>query len=131
MIIGTFRYFPNTDKYEGIIETLALGMKVWLVPNDAPVEKGPDYLLLTVDGEREIGAGWKRESEKSGPFVSISFDDPVLPAPINAALFPDDEKETATLVWKRRKDDQKPVVLTARLAQEGGTSKRAKSNKAA
>jgi uncharacterized protein DUF736 len=51
----------------------------------------------------EFGAAWKRTSERGQEFLSASIDDPSLPAPLNAAPFPSEDGETASLVWSRSK----------------------------
>jgi uncharacterized protein (DUF736 family) len=49
----------------------------------------------------EFGAAWKRSSERGRAFLSVVLDDPTLPLSLNAALFPSDRDNTATLVWQR------------------------------
>lgn len=64
--------------YGGRIRTLSLDIAVAVVaaePSDT--ENAPDY-RVHAEGEEgpEIGAGWKRSSDKAGAFVSIQLDDP-------------------------------------------------------
>ena len=40
----------------------------------------------------EVGAGWKRNGEKAGDYVSLHLDDPSLRQPIRANLFQADDQ---------------------------------------
>ena len=52
---------------------------------------------------REVGAGWNRKSKDGGKtYVSVKLDSPLLPAPLNCALFTRDDG-TYVLVWDREK----------------------------
>lgn len=104
MIIGNFTYDSAHDSYSGDIRTLTFERTRLLVrPHQKSAEKEPDYRLFhVVNGEEvEIGAAWKRRSERGQDFLSIVLDDPALSAPINAALFLRDHDNTANLVWTR------------------------------
>ncbi len=93
--------------YGGRIRTLSLDIAVAVVaaePSDT--ENAPDYRVHaeSEDGP-EIGAGWKRSSDKAGAFVSIQLDDPTLPQPIRANLFQNgDDKTSWSLHWSRPRD---------------------------
>ncbi|MBB3880244.1 DUF736 domain-containing protein [Sphingomonas pseudosanguinis] len=93
--------------YDGRIRTLSLNITVAVVaaePSDT--ENAPDY-RVHAEGEDgpEIGAGWKRSSDKAGAFVSIQLDDPTLPQPIRANLFQNgDDKTSWSLHWSRPRD---------------------------
>jgi uncharacterized protein (DUF736 family) len=93
--------------YSGRIRTVSLDIEVAIVaaePSDT--ENAPDY-RLHADGEDgpEIGAGWKRSSDKAGEFVSIQLDDPTFPQPIRANLFQNgDDKTSWSLHWSRPRD---------------------------
>lgn len=103
--IGEFA--KQKSGYSGRIRTVSLDIEVAIVtaePNDT--ENAPDY-RLHADGEDgpEIGAGWKRTSEKAGEFVSIQLDDPAWPQPIRANLFQNgDDKTSWSLHWSRPRD---------------------------
>jgi uncharacterized protein (DUF736 family) len=101
MIIGTFEYNAATDLYFG--EVLFIDRKVHLKPVKITGDKGPDYRIGTSAefGDLDLGAGWKRMTEGGEAFVSVSMDSPVLPEPLNAALFLDEGGEFASLVWTR------------------------------
>jgi uncharacterized protein (DUF736 family) len=104
MIIGNVSYDPERDIYSGDIITLTLHRgNVVLRPIDKSGEKGPDYRIVQEQesGTVEFGAAWKRSSERGRDFLSIVLDDPALPSSLNAALFPSDRDDTATLVWQR------------------------------
>jgi uncharacterized protein (DUF736 family) len=102
MIIGTFKYDANTDTYTGDINTLTLHRPgVQLRPVEKRSEGGPDYRMSGGKGATtvELGAAWKRTSEKGQDFLSIELDDPALDAAIKAALFV--KNGSAELVWSR------------------------------
>ena len=127
MIIGNFTYDPDKDSYRGTITTLTAGRADVLI---RPVRKGgerePDYRVEHTNGRDsvELGAAWRRTSDKTGDFLSIVLDDPVLPASINAALFHDKPPSNASrLVWTRpqpRRDasgPERPEAAPRRSAQ--------------
>jgi uncharacterized protein (DUF736 family) len=105
MIIGNLVYDKKTDRYEGNMQLLcAAGVNVSFSPNAKSSAKGPDYRVTFErhrDCQVEIGAPWKRISEKGQEFLSVSIDYPTLPAPVNAALFPSDDGERASLICTR------------------------------
>jgi uncharacterized protein (DUF736 family) len=103
-IIGNFTYDPADDTYVGAITTLTLHRQdVTLCPANKSHDREPDYRIVQEQesGTVEIGAGWKRTSERGREFISIVLDDPALPAPISAAMFLADQGCNATLVWQR------------------------------
>jgi uncharacterized protein (DUF736 family) len=105
MIIGNFAYDVDRDIYLGDITTLTLQRSnVELRPTDKAGDKAPDYRIVQErDGSIvEFGAAWKRSSGNGRDFLSIMLDDPALPAGLNAALFPSDRDDRATLVWQRQ-----------------------------
>jgi uncharacterized protein (DUF736 family) len=104
MIIGNFTYDAKANTYLGDIVTLNFSLSaVSFVPNEKNSDKEPDYRVVSTrtNGTVELGAGWKRSSERGTDFISVSLDGPLLPSPFNAALFTDGE--TASLVWTRPK----------------------------
>jgi uncharacterized protein (DUF736 family) len=109
MIIGNFTYDKKNDTYLGDIVTLSFEKhSVGFIPTRKSGDKEPDY-RVTAPGEIgpvELGAAWKRTSERGQAFVSVALDGPLLSAPFNAALFPDEEG-MATLVWNRPKKKAK------------------------
>jgi uncharacterized protein (DUF736 family) len=105
MIIGNFSYDPGSDVYRGEIITLTLQRYVEFHPNEKTSDKEPDYRVIQVrDGAVfELGAAWKRSSERGRDYLSIMLDDPALPSSLNAALFPSaDDQDQAALVWQRQ-----------------------------
>lgn len=99
-------HFTRTnDGYRGTLKTLTLDAELTLIPverNDA--ENAPDYRVHISSDEQmlEIGAGWKRTSEKAGEYVSLLIDDPALPHPIHANLFHSvSENDAHLLTWNR------------------------------
>jgi uncharacterized protein (DUF736 family) len=71
------------------------------------VENAPDYRIHLGDDDGlaigpEVGAGWKRNGEKAGDYVSLYLDGPTLRQPIRANLFQADDQGTAfNLLWNR------------------------------
>lgn len=105
MIIGNFSYDAKADTYLGEIVTLNFSIAgVTFTPNDKKSDKEPDYRVTAAspNGNVELGAGWKRTSERDTDFISVSLDGPLLPAPFNAAMFANGE-DLASLVWTRPK----------------------------
>ncbi|MEA2823011.1 MAG: hypothetical protein QOJ86_5015 [Bradyrhizobium sp.] len=124
MIIGNFDYDPQTDTYTGFVKTLSVQHSgIVLRPDEKTGVKGPDYRVV-FDAEEyasEIGAAWKRTSEAGQEFLSVSIDDPSFERPINAALFLDDEDNTAALLWNR------PKAKAVQTAETPSRTKRAKA----
>lgn len=104
MIIGSFTYNLEADTYFGEIRTLSLHRSgVTIKPSGRTGERDPDYqiTLPSENGEVELGAGWRKRSERGNEYLSIVIDDPALPKRCDAALFTDDANQTARLVWTR------------------------------
>jgi uncharacterized protein (DUF736 family) len=104
--IGTFK--RTKTGFSGHIRTLALDAKLILVPvAKSDVENAPDYRVHLGDDDGsaigpEVGAGWKRNGEKAGDYVSLHLDGPTLRQPIRANLFQANEAGTAfNLLWNR------------------------------
>jgi uncharacterized protein (DUF736 family) len=104
--IGTFK--RTKTGFSGHIRTLALDAKLILVPvAKSDVENAPDYRIHLGDDDGlaigpEVGAGWKRNGEKAGDYVSLHLDGPTLRQPIRANLFQADDQGTAfNLLWNR------------------------------
>lgn len=114
MIIGNFMYAAETDTYAGFIATLTVHHgDVAIRPAEKSGDKEPDYRVVAEMGfgPIELGAAWKRTSERGQEFLSVSLDDPALNGPVNAALFLNAEDSTAVLAWNRPK--AKPAAVTA------------------
>lgn len=90
--------------YTGRIHTLSLNIEIAIVAAQATdAENAPEYRVHAhgEDGP-EIGAGWKRSSDKAGEFVSILLDDPTFAQPIRANLFQNgSDKRSWSLHWSR------------------------------
>jgi len=100
--IGQFT--RENSGFVGRIHTFTVDREVTVVPAEpSDAENAPDYRLhLGEEDGPEVGAGWKRSSEKAGNFVSLLIDDPVFMQPIRANLFQSaDDKTVWTLHWNR------------------------------
>ena len=112
MIIGNFSFDKKKNTYTGDIVTLSFEKHgVTFIPTEKAGDKEPDYRVTapTEAGPVELGAAWKRTSERGQDFVSVALDGPLLPAPFNAALFPD-KGGNASLVWTRPKKKVKSAA---------------------
>jgi len=102
-VIGTFK--PAGDGgWIGAIRTLSINAKVRLVPNDnRGSEDAPTFYVVL--GHARIGEAWEARSGGKAPkdYLRVKVDDPSLIAPMSAALFPSQDRETAQLVWSRRR----------------------------
>jgi uncharacterized protein (DUF736 family) len=98
--IGTFA-FAN-EQFSGTVRSLNLNIKARIVPvADKRSEDSPDYRVVTGNGY-ELGVAWARVSRSNRGYLSVSLDDPSLPAPIYARLI----ESSATpgeheLLWSR------------------------------
>ncbi|MEI9899200.1 MAG: DUF736 domain-containing protein [Hyphomicrobium sp.] len=109
MIIGTFTYDEKTGTYTGHVVTLSFERQgVALIPNATRSDKEPDYRVIVEASGAELGAAWSRTSERGQDYLSVLLDGPLLPKPLNAALFPGDEGAEASLVWSRPRRKPKP-----------------------
>jgi uncharacterized protein (DUF736 family) len=107
--IGTFTQ-DKKGVMHGKIYGLGLGVTpVLFEPQTSRDEKR--YFRLIADPAKEgyeIGAAFPREKDNM-VYHSVSIDSPVLPAPINAALFADREnKGVFNLVWNRQEEEKEP-----------------------
>jgi uncharacterized protein (DUF736 family) len=98
--IGSFK--KSGDEFKGEIVTLSIQAKgVRIAPEaNRSNDKAPTHRVYL--GRAEIGAGWSQQSE-GRDYISIRLDDPSFNAPIQAALFRDEEGEGFSLVWSRRR----------------------------
>jgi uncharacterized protein (DUF736 family) len=101
MHIGTFT--PAKDGgWIGYIRTLAIDAKVRVVPNDdRSHENAPDFRIFV--GNCRVGDAWEVERQGENPknYLQVRLDDPSLPKPLLAALFPSENGDRARLVWRR------------------------------
>ena len=100
--IGAFTPASNGG-WNGSIRTLTIDAKVRLVPNDnRENENAPAFRVLI--GQLRIGDAWEARSSGGNPkdYLRVRIDDPSLSEPLNAALFPSEDRKTAQLVWSRR-----------------------------
>ena len=114
-LIGVFS--STEDGFTGRIQTLLLDIEATLSPppKDASRENAPDYwITLGKAGDKDgtgarIGSARNRKTEEGRAYVSFVIDDPSLPAPIYAVLFPADAaNRTHRLYWTRasRREDK-------------------------
>jgi uncharacterized protein (DUF736 family) len=105
LIMSTIGNFTASgDGYTGTVRTLNLNVKVKLVPNDEKDRaNAPDFRILAGTGY-EIGAAWKKTSKSDRPYLSVSLDDPSLPASIFARLV-EGEGGVHNLIWSRSRND--------------------------
>ena len=69
--IGTFTKSSN-GVYAGSIKTLALDVKLEIVPVEATGEKAPNYRVYSEGSE--LGAGWDKTAEEKGTaYISLCF----------------------------------------------------------
>lgn len=103
-VIGAFT--PAKDGgWTGSIRTLTIDTKLRLVPNDnRETDNAPVFRVLA--GNSRVGDAWEATTtgDNPKPYWRLRLDDPTLPAPFTAALFPAEDGETAQLVWNRRRE---------------------------
>lgn len=101
--IGEF--IASGDGYSGRLQTLGLDVALTIVPaSPSEARNAPDYRVHAGEDAAapEIGAGWKRSSERAGAYVALVIDDPQLPRAIRANLFrPAAEEQPHPLFWQR------------------------------
>lgn len=111
MIIGNFRYEAAADIYTGELRTLTMQRNgVVLRPLRKGSEREPDYRVVEVTetGSVELGAAWRKRTERGRDYLSVLLDDPALNRPLSAALFLDEDDQHATLVWSRPAPQPQP-----------------------
>jgi uncharacterized protein (DUF736 family) len=91
--------------FSGRVRTLALDAHLVLCPNNAGSDtaNAPNYSVRLNDADGpEVGAGWKRTSERAGEYVAVMLDDPSFAAPFRANLFQQEhDKKVWVMVWNR------------------------------
>jgi uncharacterized protein (DUF736 family) len=106
MLLGTFKK-TETNGFTGTIRTLTLALDLAIEPNkEKKTDKAPDYRVTA--GDLEIGGGWMRKSAADNAYLSVTLDDPALPAPIDCALVKSGIEHGYNLVWTRRTRKAKP-----------------------
>ncbi|UXT20430.1 DUF736 domain-containing protein [Agrobacterium tumefaciens] len=97
--------FTRTQSgFSGYVRTVTINAELILVPFEpSDAENAPDYRIhLTDEDGPEAGAGWKRNGERAGEYISLLLDDPAFPQPIRANLFRDSDAGNAwSLHWSR------------------------------
>jgi uncharacterized protein (DUF736 family) len=104
-LIGRFSLARNGG-WTGCVRTLAIDAKMQLVPNDnRDAPNAPIFRAMV--GQFHVGDAWAARSAGAEPrdYLRVRLDDPSLGASINAALFPDEDGQTANLIWRRRARD--------------------------
>jgi len=98
--IGNFNQVG--ESYIGKLEMLTVNVQATIEPVSKRREKSPDFRLFA--GTREIGAAWKRTTQESAEYLSVTIDDPVFPAPVNCRLIKTSIDGQYTLIWSRNRD---------------------------
>lgn len=100
-VIGTFTRAKDGG-WEGAIRTLTTLVRARFVPNDDRSNPAaPDFHVTT--SKCELGAAWvRRRSDRSADYLSVQLDDPAFDRPLYAALFYEEDGNSAQLVWNRR-----------------------------
>ncbi len=101
-IIGHFRP-SRSGGWEGQVRTLCLNVSLRFAPNDDRSHPNAPTFRVMV-GHSHIGDAWERgrHTDPPRPMFRVLLDDPLLPAVLDAALFPDEAGEKAILVWQRQ-----------------------------
>lgn len=105
MQIGSFT-LSKDGGWNGSIRTLTIDAKIRLVPNDdRSSDNAPAFRILA--GNSRIGDAWEARTSGDSPksYLRLRFDDPNLPKPLTAALFPAEDSDKAQLVWSRRRGE--------------------------
>lgn len=104
--IGIF--IQQAGGFSGRIHTFTQRCDIAIVPVEpSDAENAPDYRIHLSDSDSqnlgpEIGAGWKRTSERAGLFVALVIDDPALAQPLRANLFREGADTASwSLHWSR------------------------------
>jgi uncharacterized protein (DUF736 family) len=103
-VIGIFT--PSRDGgWIGTIRTLTIDAKIRLVPNDnRDRDNAPAFRVFV--GNSRVGDAWEARTSGDNPkdYLRLRLDDPSLPGPIAAVLFPSEQGDKAQLVWNRRRE---------------------------
>lgn len=100
-LIGHFRR-SRSGGWEGDVRTLTLDVRLRLKPNDDRTSPNAPAFRAMV-GWSHVGDGWETQTRTrpARPMVRVQLDDPLFPTPISMALLPDEDGETAVMVWQR------------------------------
>lgn len=100
-LVGHFRR-SRSGGWEGDVRTLTLDVRLRLKPNDDRTSPNAPAFRAMV-GWSHVGDAWETQtrSRPSRPMVRVHLDDPLLPMPISMVLLPDEDGETAVMVWQR------------------------------
>jgi uncharacterized protein (DUF736 family) len=87
------------------VEAVTLDTRLRLAPN-RDHDDAPAFRVLI--GWSRIGDAWEERSkgEEAKEYLRVKFDDPALPAPVIAALFPSQDGTERRLVWRRAPRDR-------------------------
>jgi uncharacterized protein (DUF736 family) len=131
MMIGTFK--AEGEGYTGELNALGLTIsEMTFRPVQDKQGDGPDFIAIgygefddleelakvshPVAGQiipnsntYEIGAAWKRTSQKGKPYLSVKLDGPTLAAPIHCALV-GRKDGTYRLIWSRKGEGEEDPV---------------------
>lgn len=102
-IIGAFTRLRGL--FSGRIRTLCIDAHLVLCPTNASdTPNAPNYSVHLNDADGpEVGAAWKRTSERAGEYVAVMLDDPVFTSPFRANLFQQDhDKKVWLMSWNRQ-----------------------------
>lgn len=101
--IGEFA--EREDGYSGRLVTLGIDVALTIVPaTHSEAKNAPDYRVYADEDASgpEVGAGWKRSSERAGAYVAIVIDDPQFSRAVRANLFsPTSAGQPHLLLWQR------------------------------
>lgn len=111
-------------QHRGEIHTLDLDLDFWLETNSASSsDAAPAFTIFAKSRSGRtvrIGSAWKKTiktARRAGEeFLSLTFDDPSFPAPLNVAAFKTDRQGAWDITWRRRQDR-----LPADAADRGAT----------
>lgn len=101
MNIGIFK--RDGDDFTGNISTFGANFAHVTFEAIRSQGNGPAYIIHSNGGE--LGAAWKKTSEKGNEYLSVSFKGPFLPGPVYAALVATNEANSFALVWNEPKKD--------------------------
>lgn len=100
----------NPQYFKGEMQASFYSGDVFIVPvDDKRSEGSPDWMVKVPDpagGWQEFGAAWTKKTKVGEEFLSITFDDPMMPHPVYVSAFPldqqpEDGSEHYRVVWTR------------------------------
>jgi uncharacterized protein (DUF736 family) len=105
--IGKFRK-QDGGLFTGQIITLTFTANAMIDPHsEKKSAKSPDYRFAFIHDnslEREAGSAWRKTSQKGNTYLSVEFDDPLLPASMHCVLVKTPGETNAyDLLWERRR----------------------------